>query len=271
MKMVKKILLGLTAAAAVISFVSCSGIANDNAEEEGKKDDKKITVDASSSDKNYEADKDYKRAFVQLGKLEQVQEVTSTLTFNKDEVGNGVVGYAFDLNYDKDAEDKDIDDSYNFVLIGFNPSLGMYYVERYKGVSMDANNGYTNAKSLGKYISYINGSWTTEYVTDKDDFVTATEGKHYSVDTDGNVTIKITVTQATDLKYEVKLGSEKIAEYTRTDKSAKDPTKYVNVTKEGKAQGGIAVYANAKNGLKFSVKCTTDKDSVKGKFEAEEE
>ena len=86
-----------------------------------------------------------------------------------------------------------------------------------------------------------------------------------------NVTIKITVTQATDLKYEVKLGSEKIAEYTRTDKSAKDPTKYVNVTKEGKAQGGIAVYANAKNGLKFSVKCTTDKDSVKGKFEAEEE
>ncbi len=269
MKMVKKILLGLTAAAAVISFVSCSGIANDNAEEEGKKDDKTITVNASSSDKNYEADKDYKRAFVQLGKLEQVQEVTSTLTFNKDEVANGVVGYAFDLNYDKDAEDKDIDDSYNFVLIGFNPSLGMYYVERYKDVSMDANNGYTNAKSLGKYISYIKGSWTTDYVTEKEDFVKATEGKHYSVDTDGNVSIKITISQATDLKYEVKLGSEKVAEYTRTDKSAKDPTKYVNVTKEGKAQGGIALYANAKNGLNFKVNCKTE--VTKGKFEAEEE
>ena len=116
----------------------------------------------------------------------------------------------------------------------------------------------------------MNGKWTTEYVNSYNDFVTATEGKHYSVDTDGNVTIKFTVSQATDLKYEVKMGTEKVCEYTRTDKSAKDPTQYVNI-KDGKAQGGIAVYANAKNGLKFTVNCKTDKDSVKGKFEAEEE
>ena len=270
MKMVKKILLGLALAGTVLALAGCKGIENDNAEEDGDKYNKTITVDASETDPKYEADKDYKRAFVQLGKLEQVQSFSSVITFNKNEVSNGVVGLAFDLNYDKDETDKDIEDSYNFVLVGFNPSLKKYYIERYRNVSMNSNNGYTDVKALGNYISYKGSTWTSEYVLENDDFVSATKNTHYTEDEDGNITLKFTISQETDRKYEIKLGSAKIGEYERTDKS-KDNTKYVNVTKEGKAQGGIALYANAKNGLKFSVNCKTDKDLVVGKLYEEVE
>lgn len=272
MKMVKKILLGLALAGTVLALAGCKGIENDNAEEDGDKYNKTITVNASETDSNYDAKKKYKRAFVQLGTLEQVQSFTSVITFNKDEVKNGVVGLAFDLNFDKDDKDSDIKDSYNFVLVGFNPSSNKYYIERYKNVSMKANNGYTDADALGTYISYVNSNWTTEYVTDYNDFLPATKNTHYTEDEEGNITLQFTISQETDRKYEIKLGSAKIGEYERADKSAKDDTKYVNVTKEGKAQGGIALYANAKNGLKFSVNCKTDKGSVVGKlFEEVEE
>ena len=271
MKMVKKILLGLVATAAVFSLVGCQGIENDNAETKGKKDDKTITVNATNTDDKYDADKKYKRAFVQLGTLEQIQAVTSTLTFNKNDVKDSVVGFAFDLNFDKDLNDTDKKDSYNFVLIGFNAEKSKYYVERYKEVSLKENNGYTDEPALGKYISYVNNNWTTEYVTEYSDFVDATKGTHYSEDTDGNITLKISITQDTDKTYKIKLGNATIGEYTRTDKSNKDLTKFVNVTSAGKAQGGIAVYANAKNGSKFSVNCKTDLDSVVGKFYEEVE
>ena len=78
MKMVKKILLGLALAGTVLALAGCSGIENDNAKEEGNKWNKTISVDGTEL-----ATGSYKRAFVQLGTLEQVQEVTTTLTCKK--------------------------------------------------------------------------------------------------------------------------------------------------------------------------------------------
>ncbi len=255
MKMVKKILLGLTAAAAVISFVSCSGIANDNAEKEGDK--KELTIKVNNDQAT-----GYKRAFEQLGKLEQLQAVTVTLSCKKDDVSNNsVIGFAFDLNYEKDENEKDIKDSYNFYLVGFQPSTGKYYVERYKEVSMKDNNGNVTSDAMGKYISYVNSKWETEYKA-YDDWIQGAKDKEYAVDTDGNLTLKIAVTQATDGVYSIKLGNGAVI------KCPVD-TRTVN-KKDTKLQGGIAVYANAKPGANFSVTCKVDEDSVVGKWEAEE-
>ena len=258
MKMVNKILLGLAAGAFVFSMVGCDLIGNKNATTDGDKYDKTISVDAKDIDKNY------KRAFVQLGSLEQVQEVTTTLTCKKADVtNNSVIGFVFDLNYEKDDKGKDKSDCFNFYLVGFRPSDGKFYLERYKDVSMKANNGATDEDALGEYISYKDNSWTTNYVKSLNDWQTATKGTHYSEDTDGNLTLKITVKQSTDGVYTVKLGNGNAI-------SCPVDNRTVNV-KDKKLQGGIALYANAKKGAKFSVTSHIEKDGgVTGKFEAEE-
>ena len=273
MKMVKKILLRLVATAAVIGFVGCKPIDTDNAETSGTKWDKTVKVDAS------EVTTGFKRAFEQLGTLEQAQEFDATITFNclneEGDVIDAVYGLAFDLNFDKDADDKDIKDSFNFVLIGINPSKnnnkGQYYVERYKGVSMEANNGVTTNDSLGNYISYTstgkNGPWTTEYKSSYSDWQNATG--LYTVDEEGNVKIQLSVKQTTPGTYTVKAGNTTVCTYTRSDKSTKKPEEFVNV-KDDYAQGGIAMYTNAKPGQKIEFNCKIDKDTFKGKLMAEE-
>ncbi len=273
MKMVKKILLGLVATAAVIGFVGCKPIDTDNAETSGTKWDKTVKVDAS------EVTTGFKRAFEQLGTLEQAQQFDAEITFNcLDDNGNvidAVYGLAFDLNFDKNEDDKDIKDSFNFVLIGINPSKnnnkGQYYVERYKGVSMDENNGVKTSDSLGNYISYTstgkNGPWTTEYKSSYSDWQNATG--LYTVDEEGNVKIQLSVKQTTKGTYTVKAGNTTVCTYTRSDKSTKKPEEFVNV-KDGYAQGGIAMYTNAKPGQKIEFNCKIDKDTFVGKLMAEE-
>ena len=257
MKMVKKILLGLAATAAVIGLVGCSGIENNNAEEKGDKWDKTIEVDGTE----LQADS-YKRAFVQLGSLEQVQEVTTTLTCKKADVSNSsVIGFAFDLNYEKDNTGNDIDDKYNFYLVGFRPSDGKFYLERYKEVSMKDNNGATKKPGMGNYISYMGSTngWNSNYAESHDDWQTGTKGTHYSEDTDGNITLKITVKQATDGTYTVKLGNG-------SEIACPADTREIN-KKGSKLQGGIALYANAKQEAKFSVTSVIDKkEGVVGSF-----
>ena len=273
MKMVKKILLGLAAGAVVIGLMGCQPIDTDNAKTSGTKWDKTVKVDASTVETGY------KRAFEQLGTLEQAQQFDAEITFNclneDGDVIDAVYGLAFDLNFDKGADDKDIKDSYNFVLIGINPSKnnnkGQYYVERYKEVSMDSNNGITTNDSLGKYITYTStdkkGQWTTEYKTSYGDWQNATG--LYTADEEGNVKINISVKQTTPGTYTVKAGNTTICTYTRSDKSAKNPEEFVNV-KDGYAQGGIAMYTNAKPGQKIEFNCKINKDTFVGKLEAEE-
>ena len=271
MKMVKKILLGLAAGAAVIGLIGCQPIDTDNAKTSGTKWNKTVKVDASTVETGY------KRAFEQLGTLEQAQQFDAEITFNclneEGDVIDAVYGLAFDLNFDKDATDKDLNDSYNFVLIGLNPSRGtkgQYYVERYKEVSMEDNNGVQTSDSLGKYISYTstgtNGPWTTEYKNSYSDWQDATG--LYTVDNDGNVTINISVRQTTPGTYTVKAGNKSVCTYTRSDKSAKNPEEFVNV-KDDYAQGGIAMYTNAKPGQKIEFNCKINKDTFVGKLEAE--
>ena len=251
----------MTAAACVVSFMSC-GIRNKNAKVSGTKTDKTMELDASDL-----ADGHFLRAFEQLGTLEQVSAITSTLTFNKNDVNNeSVVGYAFDLNNDKDETGKDISDSYNFVLIGFRPSDGKYYLERYKEVSMKANKGEVTNSAIGdKYISYTTSTsgWTTNYGTHSD--WKASPTGFYTIDEDNNITLKIEITQTTDKTYAIKVGSQNIGSYTR-ESDVSD----VNLSDDGKAHGGVALYANAKPGSKFKVNCKTDANTVVGKWVAEE-
>ena len=61
------------------------------------------------------------------------------------------------------------------------------------------------------------------------------------------------------------MGTEEIGSYTR-----EDDVKEVNLTTDGKAQGGIAFYANAKPGAKFTLNCKTNAEDVEGKWVAEE-
>ena len=131
---------------------------------------------------------------------------------------------------------------------------------------MKDNNGATTNDSLGDYISYINNSWTSNYGSHED--WQSAKGL-YAADDEGNITIKISVKQTTPGTYTVTSGNETLCTYTRSDKSKKDPTKFVNV-KDGYAQGGIAMYTNAKPGQKVSFNCKIDKDTFKGKLEAEE-
>ena len=142
MKMTKKFLIGAVALVAAAMFTSC-GIKNDNAETSGTKTNKDVEVDATS------ATFKYKRAVVQLGSLEQVQACTTTVRYPKayDDADN-VIGFIFDLNYNKDDKGKDISDSYNFVLVGYNPSTEKWYADHLENVSMKANNGQVNAGAL---------------------------------------------------------------------------------------------------------------------------
>ena len=135
-----------------------------------------------------------------------------------------------------------------------------------------------NEVYYGEYIWNVNrgpvaiygrkkGQWTTEYKTSYGDWQNATG--LYTADEEGNVKINISVKQTTPGTYTVKAGNTTICTYTRSDKSAKNPEEFVNV-KDGYAQGGIAMYTNAKPGQKIEFNCKINKDTFVGKLEAEE-
>lgn len=260
MKMTKKFLIGAVALVAAAMFTSC-GIKNDNAETSGPKTNKDVEVDATS------ATLKYKRAVVQLGSLEQVQACTTTVRYPKayDEADN-VIGFIFDLNYNKDDKGKDISDSYNFVLVGYNPSTKKWYADHLENVSMKANNGEVKADALlsekkedgtevkAKYTSWQGSAWGNE-----DKWLTGLTPDDVNDKKVDYKQIKFELTQDKDLTYTLKGNGTKLCTWTRTNKD-------VN-TKDGKAQGGIAAYINAKKNNKLSGNWATEE--VTGKLFAD--
>ena len=134
MKMVKKILLGTLALAAVLTFASCK-MESGEGETDGNKWDLTMTVDATEDAKTPLAEgKVYRRLWKQFSSSEKVAEITTTITIDMNEgVYNegaaSVVGLIFDLN--KNADNTDLVD---FNLIGINPKTKAFYVERYTGI-----------------------------------------------------------------------------------------------------------------------------------------
>ena len=269
MKMVKKILLGLTAAALVSSFAGCKMGAGEG-DTEGSKWDLTMTVDATDEAKNPLAEgKVFRRFWKQFSTSEKVAEITTTITIDMSEQtytsGAFVSGLIFDLN--KNADDsKKVD----FNLIGVNPQTQKFYVERYVGISKQDAELYDGTLEQSD-IAKANGTTATDLELSsakKSGGWCPLTDKMYKVSSDGVVTCVVTISQE-NKKYSVKLGDVTVAEYdastsTNTAKIKKDKAEVEY------AVGGIACYGNAGKGNKLVVNYATEKDSVTGKLEAEE-
>ena len=271
MKMVKKILFG-TLALAALTFAGCKMGAGEG-ETEGSKWDLTMTVDATAEAKNPLAEgKVFRRFWKEFSTSEKVAEITTTITIDMaeqvyDETNKPafVSGLIFDLN--KNAEDsKKVD----FNLIGVNPMTQKFYVERYVGISKQDAEMY-DGDSTQTDIAKANGTTAVNLEltsANKSGGWCALTDKMYSVSKEGVVTCVVTISQ-TNKKYSVKLGDVTVAEYDASESTNTWSTKKDKKEVEY-AVGGIACYGNAGKGNKLVVNYATEKDSVTGKLEAEE-
>ncbi len=258
MKMVKKILLGTLAVAAILSFAGCKMGAGDG-DTDGNKWDLTMTLDTTDEKNPMAADTTYRRFWEQISASEKVAGITTTITIDPANCVYTadtalVAGLIFDLN--DGAADKTVD----FNLIGINPKRNngkpQYYIERYEGVSSDKKqSGDSNDSAIGTAVAPLpNMAWTN------------IPEASYSVDGNGVMSFVITITQE-NRTYTVKIGETTIATYTsaRTDHTWKDSKTNVEYL-----SGGIACYGNASKGNKIVANYKSDKASVIGKLEAEE-
>ncbi len=259
MKMVKKILLGMTVAAAVIGMASCKMGAGDG-DTDGNKWDLTMTIDTTDPEKPMEAGKTYRRFWEQISASEKVAAIKTTITIDPSKCtytsGAFVAGLIFDLN--EGAEDKTVD----FNLIGINPLMNngkpAYYIERYEGVSSDKKkSGDTTESAIGTAVTPLP---TMDWVN--------CSTSMYSIDSDGIISIPVTISQE-NKTYKIKLGDVEITGKTYTSNrtehlwtDSKTNTEYL--------VGGIACYGNAGVGNKIVANYKSDKESVIGKLEAEE-
>ena len=137
MKMVKKILLGLAATAAVIAFVGCgTTVGNDKEEEGGKKIINGSTQKAYLGEKDgegYENTSDSTNREMKLFATKHYDSfVALTLTDETKTSVNGQLGYVF--NY---TENKDDAGTVNFITIGYRNNAGTIdtYISQYYNIS----------------------------------------------------------------------------------------------------------------------------------------
>ena len=268
MKMVKKILLGMVATAAVLTFASCKMGAGEG-ETEGNKWDLTMTIDATEdAETPLEKDAKFRRFWKQFSTSEKVAEITTTITIDPekqvyDEKNKPafVSGLIFDLN--KNETNNDLVD---FNLIGVNPETQKFYVERYTGITQQKKESLdTDADSLVSALSTPVAAKDLELASaNKSGGWCPLTPKMYDIDDNGVVTCVVTISQK-NKKYSVKLGSVTVAEYDASSSKHVDTIDDVEY-----AVGGIACYGNAGKGNKLVVNYTTEKDSVTGKLEAEE-
>jgi len=265
MKMVKKILLGFAATAAVLSMAGCK-MESGEGELKGSKWDNTMIVDATGLTGNDENGKEllFRRYWKQFSSSEKVAEITTTITINPADCKfvtdkASVVGLLFDLN--KSASD---DNKVDFCIIGVNPNTQGFYTERYVGISKQKNESLdTNASSLATDDQTTDIGYGQYSRTDLTKWNTL-DTKMYSVDDNGIITCVVKITQS-DMNYSISLGSVKVAEY-----NASESTYVEKIDGTDYAVGGIACYGNAGKGVKLVANYKTEKDAVTGKLEAEE-
>ena len=144
MKMVKKIMFGLVAAATILSLVSCDGLLNKNDEAGAiKGSGKKYTVSYNNETTN--AYRAYKATTLKhAGGLVKV-------TFDSNNVNTSKMGIIFDLKNTKDAEGNDVKGAVDFYCIGLNPrsDVSNFYVSKFTNVTdIQAYNFGTEESSL---------------------------------------------------------------------------------------------------------------------------
>ena len=270
MKMVKKILLGMSVAALVIGMTSCKGMFGIG-DTDGTKYDLTMTVDGSKIPSTVQPTDDgrgpYRRFWEQLSGNKACAELETKVTFNTAEcvTTNGVAtaGLIFDLNASDDGNTVD------FILIGISPAAG-YYVEKYSNVPKGkAANGDTSDSALveSSNITYLDGkasnaayhSWGTI---------------PHAANASGNYVFTVKVEQNTPGVYTVKINNTKVSVdskmATLTPKKTASLKKATDTAKHNYAVGGVACYGSVVKNNKLNVNYHTDKDSVLGKLEAEE-
>lgn len=262
----------------ITSLTGCEGLGAGEGELEGDKWDATATVDATG---DLEEGATYRRYWKQLGNKVKVQEITSTITIDTEnstlqsDTGYAVVGLFFDLN-DTTVESlkEETDDYVDFVVFGFQPETGKYYLERWNGVKSQTKESLdTSTSDLGpdNKITNLDGKSSGAYVTPSDNDKTSMYNMEAGVIT--GATVKIT--QDGKGVYTVTVGTKEIGSFddsenlkTRkeTDKTAvedEDDSTKTNL------QGGIAAYINAPKGCKVVANYVQDKDSLKGSLFAE--
>ena len=255
MKMVKKILLGLTATALVLGMASCKMGAGEG-DTEGKKDDLTMTVDATSEGKAMENGAKYRRFWKELSSNEGCAALTTDILIDtKNSVtDNGVAttGLIFNLNKQEG------DDKVEFILVGI--SKAGYYVERYYDIEKGkAASGDSSDSALGSFES-LDGKGKANYL--------CPSWWNFKPDEDGIVKVTVAVTQ-TNKVYTVKINGKKVSDDAAMAKVVPLKTKKIDDVEY--AVGGVAVYGSVQEGNKLVATFKTDKESVIGKLEAEEE
>ena len=265
MKMVKKLLLGLVAVAAVLTLAGCGDVAGVG-KATGTKWDKTYSVDATGELNSDTAI--WRRYVKQIGTKEEIAEIKTTITIYKDfkkndaaifdatidgQLKKSVIGFIFD--YNKNASDDTLND---FVVFGFRPSNNTAYLGPYsaiklgKDVEMD-----TDDSSLKNNPKASAGD---EYYEDG-----PVPAGSYTTDTDGNIILEVEVRQSTKGKYQFYLGGKKFgSEFAGKTISDKKDTKDMAI-------GGVAGYINCPKGAKVKVNYKTDSDDVTGSLFADEE
>jgi len=253
MKMVKKILLGMTAAALVLGLAGCKGITvggDDTVEGEvingtttkayvGKKDGEGYTNNTGDFVREMQlfTNKHY-GAFAAL---------TLTDEDKNSNEGNGQLGYVF--NYTEND-----DETVNFITIGYrwyNKQLQTYVSQYYNVKKSDFKNNNFGAPK-NSTIKEKDSTKTTAYEIIVEDFNTLTTSKFGTLSDDGSATIGVEVIAEDDGSYTVKYyGSDKLNNYKlkkdqEADKTVTIDKKVTGYTKNTQTRMGC--YVNVYSG-----------------------
>lgn len=275
MKMIKKIMLGAVAVS-MLALVGCK-VELGLGDYKGTRYDGVMTVDATEDSEAGACETVYRRYFKQISTGKKVGHFETEIAVNPAELGNSVVGIAFDVNTvdyvandkengdlykiggttikDEDGNDIYLQDGekvYDFVLVGFKAATKKAYVEHYVNVpkallkaGLDTNEG-----SMGNYYSIMPGDAATHDGTANknlgDDWFAVTTGENE----EGWTTVRIAVTQdfttekAADHIYKINVGGK-----TSTYTSAVNVNEWSNNTTDDTEQwcatGAVCVYGNA--------------------------
>lgn len=289
MKMTKKIMLGVVAAAAIV-LTGCAMGDLTGGKSAGTKKNMTVTVD--QTDKTDV--KLFQRGWKQLGSKETVQAIETVLTIDMSKAGGyakatssdddgklyspceagdtgaqeiaAVIGLIFDLHETKDEDGKK---TYDFALIGYQPAKNRYYIERYKNVADGAfskavNDGAFAEKKDTTFISDATGTgaWTTmadKAVTKANIKMPKAEDSEEGKALVDTYQITIKVTQEIPGTYKIDLGDGKTYTYEPTDVTNKNA-----YNKDGYRIGGAGYYVNCPVGLKAVANFNSKNDNTIG-------
>ena len=211
MKMVKKILLGLAAGAAVLSMVGCKGVTV------GGDDSIEGTIVNGTTSKAYVGKKDGEGCANTTANTIREMKLFSTkhygafaaLTLTDEDknanTGNGQLGYAFNYTENEDG-------TVNFITIGFRWDSKQYdtYVSQYYNVDttkFSTKNFGVSAKKTA-YDSTVNTPYEIEVAT------LPTQLSFVTMDEEGSATVGVNVIAEDDGSYTIKYYSaDKLENY----------------------------------------------------------